>query len=199
MKSSHISRSLLYQHLRLVWYIFSNEWTNSDPNDWSSHSDSLISFIVLFLFPDPTLQLVVMLPQVPLDYDSFSDLSQHWLVRNFIEYRSAGMYLMLFSWLEWVVDFGEEKWQSATHRGKTALFKSYLGHRAYQCCSKHDHLAEVMSVRFLHWKVTIPCTILSSWEGSHYVQATHKEWELAPSLKRRVATYVQNSFAFPGF
>lgn len=47
----------------------------------------------------------------------------------------------------------------------------------YHFCYDLDHLAEVVSVRFLHYKVVFPLlSILDSLERSHYGQPTPKEW-----------------------
>ena len=70
------------------------------------------------------------------------------------------------------------RWEE-DHRDK-APFSS---HDINGTCHQHelpllmlDHLAEVLFVGFLHYKVLLPPTELYFLEGSHYVTACTKGW-----------------------
>ena len=100
-----------------------------------------------------------------------------------------GIYLMFFSWRDWDYRFGEEEQRSVIY---IISYQDYiLINMIFRVDFELNHMAVEVLVRFLHWKAPAPhlpyTSILSSLEGSHYVQPTLMGWDLWPSPRWRIS------------
>ena len=105
---------------------------------------------------------------------------QFWgvLVRYFVGRPPIGICLIFFSWL----DRGLWIWGGGSQRPSSIFITAYQGYILstwFMTVVDLNHLAYIVSVSFLQWKVTFfPLSTWHSLEGSHFRQPIRKEWGL---------------------
>lgn len=124
------------------------------------------------------LQVVVLLPRAPLGYDSFSNLPCFWwlwqfftvLVRHSVECSLIGICPAYFSWLSSVCVFGRKttELKCHSHDGISGVCTINM---TVTMDVRLDHLIGAVFVGFLHYKVTLPLSMLYSFKGCHYVRS----------------------------